>query len=235
MKNTIASKSFVLLFITILPNLYAYCGGNIMGQVTDPSTKQPIDGAPVVLDCQGSQRVFYTNEKGFYYASNIAPCTYTIIVSLMGKTVKIEHVKIDNDETQKQDVALNLSEGTNVLNKDSAVVIDGGKSKNPIINAFEPEPGVITSKTLHELPIVKATQAIETQAGVAGEDGVYYVHGAREGGLAFYIDGCKVMGDPDVPICGVSYIKTYLNFIPAKYGDTTGGVMVVETRSLFTE
>ena len=63
----------------------------------------------------------------------------------------------------------------------------------------------------------------------------YYVRGSRSGGMAYYIDGGKVMGSPDIPLCGLDNYRMYSGHVPAKYGDALGGIVVIETRNYFSE
>jgi hypothetical protein len=37
-----------------------------------------------------------------------------------------------------------------------------------------------------------------------------------------------------IPLCGLDTYEIYTGFIPPKYGDTAGGVVVLETRNYFT-
>lgn len=57
--------------------------------------------------------------------------------------------------------------------------------------------------------------------------------GAREGDYISYIDGVKMTTIQNVPSAALGYIMVYAGGIPAKYGDTTGGVVIMETLSYF--
>ena len=46
------------------------------------------------------------------------------------------------------------------------------------------------------------------------------------------LDGVKIRENvPNVPSSGISSMSVYTGGLPAKYGDTTGGVVVIETKS----
>lgn len=64
-------------------------------------------------------------------------------------------------------------------------------------------------------------------------DGDLVFRGARAGDQIYYIDGVKMTSIRNVPSAAIGYIQVYSGAIPAKYGDTNGGVVVVETRSYF--
>lgn len=206
----------------------SFGGGSIMGQVTDPETKEPVEFATVALTCQGVKKVYKTDEKGFYYASNIPAGTYTIVASYLSKKIELPPVTIASDETREVNIAL----GTSVSMPD--VIFVAPKSQKPLLDKFDPTTSTYDKKDLENKPILKV-QDIPAMMNIPEVDGNYYVRGSREGGLAWYIDGCKIMGDPNIPVCGVQTFRTYSNFIPAKYGDATGGVVAIETRNWFTE
>jgi hypothetical protein len=65
------------------------------------------------------------------------------------------------------------------------------------------------------------------------EDGGLVFRGARKGDLINYIDGVKMTEVQNMPSSSIGYIMVYSGAIPAKYGDTTGGVVVMETVSYF--
>jgi hypothetical protein len=206
----------------------SFGGGSIMGQVTDPETKEPIEFATVVLNCQGVEKVYVTDVKGYYYASNIPAGTYTITASYIGKTMQLPPISIGSDETRQVDIAMGSS-----INLGGITYV-GKKSEKPLLNIFDPTAQTLNKKDLEDAPILNVKQ-IPALMNLQEVDGNYYVRGSREGGLAWYIDGCKIMGDPNIPVSGVQIFRTYANFIPAKYGDTTGGVVAIETRNWFTE
>jgi hypothetical protein len=65
------------------------------------------------------------------------------------------------------------------------------------------------------------------------DDGGLVFRGARKGDLINYIDGVKMTEVQNMPSSSIGYIMVYSGAIPAKYGDTTGGVVVMETVSYF--
>lgn len=233
MKTKHHLKTLLLMLCVAAANLAnAATGGSIMGQVKDPDTDLPVAGIQVVLESQGSSLVFQTNESGYYYASNIPPGVYTITVRYMKNATIVENVKIGNDETQNVDLALSMISITTL----TETVIDGGKSRNKLIDPFAVDVIVCTGLELSQKPVINIKEAVANSGpGILEVDGSIYVHGSRADGLAYYIDGCKITGNPNVPICGVEMMQVYTGYIPAKYGDTNAGIVAIETRNFFTE
>ena len=59
------------------------------------------------------------------------------------------------------------------------------------------------------------------------------IRGSRPGDAIYYIDGVKTANMSSVPGVAIGGLEAYTGGIPAKYGDTTGGVIVLETKSYF--
>lgn len=59
------------------------------------------------------------------------------------------------------------------------------------------------------------------------------IRGSRPGDAIYYIDGVKANDMSSIPGVSVQGLEAYTGGIPAKYGDTTGGVVVLETKGYF--
>ena len=212
------------------PSSASLGGGSVMGRVMDPSSKTPVSDATVVFDCQGNQHVFSTNEKGYYYASNIPPGVYNITVVFLSKSTSIIGLKVSSDQTMEQNFEL-----ASAVEDTGVIVYAAHGRKPPLIDPFGDGEHVLTQTDIKEEPVTTIGQLIAQEAGVTEVNGSFYVHGARSDGMAYYIDGYRIMGTAVVPLNGLDTYKSYTGFIPVNYGDATGGVIVMETRSYFTE
>lgn len=65
------------------------------------------------------------------------------------------------------------------------------------------------------------------------EDGELIFRGARKGDMIYIMDGIKTNKISNVPSVSIGAMMAYTGGIPAQYGDTTGGVVVMETKSYF--
>ena len=63
------------------------------------------------------------------------------------------------------------------------------------------------------------------------DDGELIIRGARAGDMAYFIDGIKMQEVKAIPSVAIGGITVYSSAIPASYGDTTGGVIIMETKS----
>lgn len=59
------------------------------------------------------------------------------------------------------------------------------------------------------------------------------IRGSRPGDAVFYIDGVKSTNMRVIPGAAIGSLEAYTGGIPVNYGDTTGGIVVIETKSYF--
>ena len=65
------------------------------------------------------------------------------------------------------------------------------------------------------------------------DDGELMFRGARKGDMIYVLDGVKLQDVYNVPSCSINSMMVYTGGLPAKYGDTLGGAIVVETYGYF--
>jgi outer membrane receptor protein involved in Fe transport len=65
------------------------------------------------------------------------------------------------------------------------------------------------------------------------ESGDMVIRGSRPGDLLYLIDGIKTSEIGTMPSVAIGSLTVYTGGIPAKYGDTLGGVVAMETQSYF--
>jgi len=63
--------------------------------------------------------------------------------------------------------------------------------------------------------------------------GEIIIRGSRPGDAVYYVDGVKSTDISSIPGVALQGLEAFTGGIPAKYGDTTGGVVVLETKSYF--
>ncbi len=65
------------------------------------------------------------------------------------------------------------------------------------------------------------------------ENGELMFRGARKGDMIYIVDGVKCSDVFNVPSVSISKMMVFTGGLPAKYGDTMGGAIVVETKGYF--
>tara|TARA_B100000809_G_C14995704_1_gene479639 strand:+ start:327 stop:989 length:663 start_codon:yes stop_codon:yes gene_type:complete len=59
------------------------------------------------------------------------------------------------------------------------------------------------------------------------------IRGSRFGDVLYLLDSVKMLQKPTIPNASINQVTYYLGGVPAKYGDTTGGVVIIRTQSYF--
>jgi hypothetical protein len=110
--------------------------------------------------------------------------------------------------------------------------------RDPLINKDGSTVCIIRAKELKNMPSAKGgnikniVQTIVSDVVVGNRGQDLYFRGSRTGSTLYFIDGVKVRENvPSIPQSGISTIQVYTGGVPAKYGDCTGGVVIIETKS----
>ncbi len=209
----------ILLAISSL----SYSQGTLKGKVTDG--KEPIPYATVAAMQDGKLITgSQTNFDGDFTIKPIASGTYDVRISFVGKSdLLISGVKITNDQvTYLRD--LKLQESTTEL---KTFIVEW---ERPLINP-EGVTETMDAKEIKSQPGRGAAAIVANMAGVQGNDGqMGSVRGSRTDGTVTYIDGVKVASGFSVPKSSIQDISMIVGGAPAKYGEATGGVLVINTK-----
>jgi len=203
--------------------------GDIIGTFTTPDKKEGIFGAYAVTS-RGDQ-VFkaVTDEDGRFRISAVPAGVYQVYFIYDGDTTYAKNTV---------DVAPDGFGNTGIVAQASAKVLDVIDVTAPILRlttGVAPEIK-LTKKDIQHMPVkfdAKKMVASMTSDVKLTDDGQLIFRGARKGDVINYIDGVKMTDVQNVPSASLGYIMVYSGAIPAKYGDTTGGVVVMETLSYF--
>jgi len=111
------------------------------------------------------------------------------------------------------------------------------EAKVKLIEAETHNKVSINSKSIMASPVKTNINKLAGSTGnvQVSEDGnEVYFRGSRNGDVIYLVDGVKIQGArPTIPSAGIQSLSVYSGGLPAKYGDTMGGVIVVETKSYF--
>lgn len=225
MKTITFIAALFLTGVTFAQNTF----GDIIGTFTTPDKKEGIFGAYAVTS-RGEQ-VFkaVTDEDGRFRISAVPAGSYRVFFIY------------DGDTTYSKDMVEVSPDGFG----DNGLVAQANSTEIPEVVVSEPiyrlTKGVapetkLTKKDIQHMPIkfdAKQMVAAISSDVKLSDDGELSFRGARKGDVINYIDGVKMTDVQNVPSASLGYIMVYSGAIPAKYGDTTGGVVVMETLSYF--
>ena len=215
---------FLFASITSI-NLFA-SGGEIVGQVRDQSTNQGVISANVQLISRGKViKAAVTDLDGFYTIKDLAAGNYALLVTRVGfDSLTQNDIQVHTDQM----TTMNFNLQNTIL---AGVTI--AVAKEEIHIGFEssglPPASALDLKRLPINPMEYAT----TLAGAYQADygAPITFRGSREGTTQYIIDGMKIIGVPSLPQTSIEDEMVFEGGIPAKYGDTVGGVIVINTKS----
>jgi hypothetical protein len=200
--------------------------GEISGRIID-SLGEPVPFATIAIE--RSSKGVAANDLGYYYLGGLDAGTYTVVFQSIGfKRHIVKDVKVLSDNTTELDAILAIE---SILGPEATVTEFKWKLIDP---ERPPVMDFISSTDLKNMPLNDIGEAIGYTASVTPvEGGGFSFRGARPGGNAYFIDGIRIKGEPDIPARGVYSMQVIPSGIPAKYGDVTGGVVVIETGSYY--
>ena len=227
MKKFISILGVLLVSITIVTAQV----GSIKGKVIDKESGVTLPGAHIHVFENGVQKIAVSDAEGNYIIRPLKTGIYTVHINYMGyQEVQVKNVNVTSDEIAFVDGNLNpgvLLKGIEIVDYESEkklIYIDEPGAKRLTIteitnSAVKNDP----IKMLGTFPDLKVT-----------EDNQVMVRGARPQSTQYYVDGVRsIQGGIGIPGAAIGSMKVYTSGVPAMYGDVSGGVIVVETKSYF--
>jgi hypothetical protein len=171
-----------------------------------------------------------SNAEGDFAIKPLNAGTYTVEISFIGlNTVTITGVLVyTNKITFLEDVFL-TSDITMIGVVDIVYYQD-------LISADEPQKMAIPSKMIMQSGGSKGVAAIVSRFITDAQivDNQMVIRGSRPGSSTVYIDGMRVTNEmSSLPSLGIGSVEVYTGGIPSRYGDVTGGVVMMTMKGYF--
>jgi hypothetical protein len=220
-------------------------GGVLSGRVTDPTTS-PIPAAKITVVNRetGAEQVTATNEAGVFRLSPLAPGAYRIEVRAQGfETVVRPSVILQTGQVTAIDIELQLGPAEEMVTVTETA---------PVVESQTSNVGqVVTRRMLAGLPLPNRAASslaalapgvvmIDTGAGTAENYPVFSIAGGRARNQNFILDGGNVSNAvgltrpqqlTTLPVDAMQEFKVVANNYSAEFGHSTGGVVIMSTRS----
>jgi hypothetical protein len=202
--------------------------GEVVGTVIDFSTRGKIWNAIVMIQDNGNVYRSRTDMDGRFRIVSIPAGKYFLDVIFMGDTMSRIPV----------DVPLEAIYNTGVIEFEGKVFTLPETKVNPGIRLVQGELPLkeLNSNDLkhnaNKFDIKTLASSMSTDVRVA-DDGQLVFRGARKGDMIYVLDGIKCNEVFQVPSSSISKMMVYTGGLPAKFGDTLGGAIVVETKGYF--
>ena len=224
-------KKLILILIVICSSLSvrAQNYGEIHGTIIDYKTGTTIPGATISTEVGGVSRGTVSDVEGRFKLKPLLPGTYALTFSYIGyKKRTIANIEV----TPNKIYVLGKVE----LSTDNTLpTVDIIEYK--LIDFDQPSAIVTKAADIRHNPLLKnPAQLIGsiTSELKTDDNGQFIIKGGRPGTAVTYLDGMKLASPLQrIPGNAIKTITVHTGGIPAKYGDATGGIVVIETKSYF--
>jgi hypothetical protein len=220
---------FLTLFLS-LNSLAQLAKGDVIGTVLD-QTGDPVFDIHVYIDDTISTIRYQakSGEDGKFRISGIPAGEYNLVVRQFEDTLKGILVNIPRDGFH------NCGTITFIQNRTVCTFPMPRKyfiRPNFNFEYFEiRETEIQESAVRFELKKLVESRSSEIQLIEQSRD--LSIQGSQVEDVLYLIDGVKLRGNASIPSVAVNEIKVYTGGIPARYGDTNGGVVSIETKGYF--
>jgi hypothetical protein len=206
--------------------------GDVIGTFINFDTQQPIEGAKAMIRENGHVYLALSNAEGRFRIVGVPAGTYQVA----GYYQK--------DSTEKVTIEVLIDAYANAgdllfaakTQSTQAVRVGGGRYEKARIQISEVPMMTISAKQIKNRPdkfSVVEMVANSNSDIKKDEDGGLMFRGARKGDMIYMLDGIKSNEVFNVPSSAIGRITVYTGGLPAKYGDTLGGAIILETKSYF--
>lgn len=206
--------------------------GEVIGTVLEKKTQQSAYGAVAFIEDHGRKYQARVNEEGRFRISAIPSGRYILQIRHKGDTMPkkfVVDVPMDGffqlGTVAFVGTTLELDIMNATYDRNGLRMIDGNLPVN-----------TLTSEEIEKSPLkndIKGLLSTMTTDIRQTSDGELVFRGARKGDMLYLMDGVKTSEIGSVPSSSIGRMMVYSGGLPAKYGDTMGGVVVMESKSYF--
>jgi len=203
--------------------------GDIIGKVMNFNDDKPLPNARAIVEDQDKRYYAVTDADGRFRISSVPVGKYTMYIVYKSDSLKGIPVDVPIE------AYCNL--GTILMNTNAVQTMKAVPVGTRIRLVYGELPvKELTSKDLihnaNKFDIKTLATSMSSEIKV-DDDGQLMFRGARKGDMIYVLDGIKSNEVFSVPSCSINRMMVYTGGLPAKYGDTLGGAIVVETKSYF--
>jgi hypothetical protein len=224
-------NALIVLALLFTGQTFAQQLGDVVGNVYEDGKTIPIIDAMVYIESGGNVYRAKTDLDGRFRISAIPAGEYHMNIRYHGDTMQNIFVNVPMDGFHNcGDISFVSKyleyEGTEIKYfVDEVKLVDGNLPVATLTaEEIDKSPAKFDIKGL----ITSMTSNVRQTA-----DGSLVFRGARKGDMIYLIDGVKTRDAGSVPGASIGRMMVYTGGLPAKYGDTLGGVVVMESKSYF--
>lgn len=201
--------------------------GTITGKSTDILTGEIIPRVKVWIETEGGKTMTLADTSGRYKIDAIKPGIYNVYATSSGyDTCVISGVNVAPEALTFVNLKMRGKSTGTVIVVWEAPVIDPNLPRLRVSTEY-----ISQSPNIRNPLALLSNFSSEIQMPEGGNQVI--IRGSRPGDAIYYIDGVKMDDMSSVPGAAIGSLEAYTGGVPAKYGDTTGGVIILETKSYF--
>lgn len=210
----------------------AQLSGTLTGVLTDSTTNKPLPFAAIQLR-SGSQTIgTLADADGRYTLKPIKPGIYTVTFSVLNYTAKaVEQVRIEGEKIlflNAQLLPRELSTVDIVFDRYTEELLGAGTPAILTRISAEKLLETATDRGVENAIVALVPRVVQSDPG-----NPLHFSGSRSDASTYFIDGMKIIGEAHIPQMGIGEITVISAGVPAQYGDTTSGVVLIQTKSFW--
>ena len=206
--------------------------GEVTGTVYEYGTKLGALDAKIYIEDFGRLYQARADFDGSFRISAIPAGTYMVNILYQEDTMKNIPIEVPMDGIAR----MGEIEFDGGVQKMGDVVVTATSNDMKLIDGNLPVTS-ISAEEIKVSPVKFDIQGLVTSMSTnvrQTADGSLVFRGARKGDMIYMVDGVKVRQDVgSIPSVAIGHMQLYSGGLPAKYGDTLGGVVVIESKSYF--
>lgn len=224
-------KKTALTFAALLIGIFSFGQdyGEIHGRLQDYITGEYLPFATVSTSYGGNLKGAVTDEDGRFKLKPLPPGKYDLVFQTMGYDTKtVQGIEVTPGKIYMLGT-IQLSTNNELPGYEliEHVLIDFDQPNTMVMKAADIRHNAMMKSPA--LMIGTITPELKTDA-----NGEFIVRSSRPGTSLTMIDGVKITGPMgSIPGAAIKTITVHTGGIPAQYGDLTGGIVVIETKSFF--
>jgi hypothetical protein len=209
--------------------------GELQGKVVDEKG-EPVSFAQVVIvsDLEGKKltsKGARADINGRYTIKGINPGKVNVMAKYVGKPQVVE-IDVIIYAGRPTTLDFKLEQAKNVVGKDKIVISSKRVYKQEIVNVFTPKETTLNAGDIKSAAVRNVNDLAGSVGGLVQSDigGDLNIGGNRSDGTLYIIDGIKQTGSSSLPPSAIGQLEIITSGVPAKYGDFTGGAIVMTTK-----
>ncbi len=209
---------------------FAQSNGDLKVTVLDEK-KQPIPGAIVRIIAGGPTTGGATNLDGNFYFRSLPAGNYDVEARYIGyKAYTKKNIVVNAAQTAYANFDMIVA-----ASDSDVVVIEADRS--PVDKNFSTiqniDPQLIKNVATAKGDVVGMVTGFNSQVS-EGKGGQLVMRGSREGASKIFVDGEALYGNLNVTGMAIDRVSILSGGIPASYGDVSGGIIIITTKSFYT-